>query len=58
VEESLPKISDECEHRLDLGPLGCAVKNNMLKAWGEDFILEEQVLEIDSSFFSTEPILK
>jgi len=30
----------------DYGPVGCSIKNNMLRLWREHFILEEDMLEI------------
>ena len=30
----------------DFGPMGCAMKANLLNAWRSHFILEEQMLEV------------
>ncbi|RZF35115.1 hypothetical protein LSTR_LSTR009421 [Laodelphax striatellus] len=42
----------------DFGPMGCALKANMLNAWRKFFILEEQMLEVDCSILTPEPVLK
>lgn len=42
----------------DFGPMGCALKSNMLNAWRQHFVLEEQMLEVDCSILTPEPVLK
>lgn len=42
----------------DFGPMGTALKSNMLNAWRQFFILEEQMLEVDCSILTPEPVLK
>lgn len=42
----------------DYGPMGCAFKSNLLDAWRKFFILEEQMLEVDCSILTPEPVLK
>ncbi|GAU98420.1 hypothetical protein RvY_09572 [Ramazzottius varieornatus] len=42
----------------DFGPMGCAIKANLLSAWRKFFILEEQMLEVDTSCVTPEPVLK
>ncbi|XP_022200284.2 glycine--tRNA ligase [Nilaparvata lugens] len=42
----------------DFGPMGCALKANMLNAWRKFFILEEHMLEVDCSILTPEPVLK
>lgn len=42
----------------DFGPLGCAIKANLLAAWRQFFVLEEQLLEVDCSMLTPEPVLK
>lgn len=42
----------------DFGPMGCALKSNILNAWRQFFVLEEQMLEVDCSVLSPEPVLK
>ncbi|XP_067650502.1 glycine--tRNA ligase-like isoform X1 [Haliotis asinina] len=42
----------------DFGPMGCAVKANLLQAWRKFFILEEQMLEVDTAMLTPEAVLK
>ena len=42
----------------DFGPMGCAMKANLLSAWRNFFVLEEQMLEVDTSMLTPEPVLK
>lgn len=44
--------------QFDFGPMGCAMKANMLNTWRSFFILEEQMLEVDCSILTPEPVLK
>jgi len=41
----------------DFGPMGCAMKQNLLSAWRSHFVLEEQMLEVDCTILTPEPIL-
>ena len=42
----------------DFGPMGCAMKANLLSAWRQHFVLEEQMLEVDCSILTPETVLK
>ena len=42
----------------DFGPMGCAMKANFLSAWRQHFVLEEGMLEIDSTILTPEPVLR
>jgi glycyl-tRNA synthetase len=42
----------------DYGPVGCAIKANILALWRRHFILEERMLEIDCSMLTPEIVLK
>uniref|UniRef100_A0A915HY75 Glycine--tRNA ligase n=1 Tax=Romanomermis culicivorax TaxID=13658 RepID=A0A915HY75_ROMCU len=42
----------------DYGPMGCAVKKNLLNLWRNHFVLEEGMLEVDCSILTPEPVLK
>jgi glycyl-tRNA synthetase len=42
----------------DYGPVGCAIKANILSLWRRHFILEEQMLEIECSMLTPEVVLK
>lgn len=42
----------------DLGPIGCALKTNILQFWRNFFVLEEQALEIECPALTPESIFK
>ncbi|KYN13767.1 PREDICTED: glycine--tRNA ligase [Trachymyrmex cornetzi] len=42
----------------DFGPMGCSLKTNLINAWRNFFVLEEQMLEVDCSILTPEPVLK
>lgn len=42
----------------DFGPMGCALKSNILEQWKRFFVLEEQMLEIDCSMLTPERVLE
>ena len=42
----------------DFGPMGCAMKANFLSAWRQHFVLEENMLELDSTILTPEPVLR
>ncbi|CAJ0569641.1 unnamed protein product, partial [Mesorhabditis spiculigera] len=42
----------------DFGPMGCALKQNMLNEWRKHFILEEGMLEVDCTSLTPEVVLK
>lgn len=42
----------------DYGPPGIALKKNILKVWDSHFVLEEDLLEIEASQLTLEPVLK
>ncbi|XP_030761384.1 glycine--tRNA ligase [Sitophilus oryzae] len=44
--------------QFDFGPMGCAFKANLLQVWRQFFVLEEQMLEVDCSILTPEPVLK
>ena len=44
--------------QFDFGPMGCAMKSNLLQAWRNHFVLEEQMLEVDCTILTPEPVLK
>jgi glycyl-tRNA synthetase len=41
----------------DFGPMGCAMKSNLLAAWRHHFVLEDHMLEVDCTVLTPEPIL-
>ncbi|KNC85111.1 glycyl-tRNA synthetase [Sphaeroforma arctica JP610] len=42
----------------DLGPMGCALQANLLAQWRRHFVLEEQMLEVEATIMTPEPVLK
>ncbi|XP_002739603.2 glycine--tRNA ligase-like [Saccoglossus kowalevskii] len=42
----------------DFGPVGCAMKTNILNLWRNHFIIEESMLEVDCSMLTPEAVLK
>lgn len=42
----------------DLGPIGCALKINLLQFWRQFFVKEDQMLEIDCPALTIEPVFK
>ncbi|CAG9535596.1 unnamed protein product [Cercopithifilaria johnstoni] len=42
----------------DFGPMGCAMKANMINLWRNHFVLEENMLEVDCSVLTPESVLK
>jgi glycyl-tRNA synthetase len=42
----------------DYGPPGCALQTNIVDIWRKHFILEEDMLEIDSPIITIAPVLK
>ena len=43
--------------QFDFGPMGCAMKTNLINTWRNHFVLEEQMLEVDCSILTPEPVL-
>jgi len=43
--------------QFDFGPMGCAMKSNLLDAWRKFFVLEDQMLEVDCTVLTPEPVL-
>ncbi|KAI7885644.1 glycyl-tRNA synthetase [Lichtheimia hyalospora FSU 10163] len=42
----------------DFGPTGCALLNNIISAWRNHFVLEEEMLELDTTIMTTHDVLK
>jgi glycyl-tRNA synthetase len=40
------------------GPPGCAMKNNLIKAWRHHFVIEENLMEIEDTCIMPHPVLK
>jgi len=43
--------------QFDFGPMGCALKANILAAWRNYFVLEEHMLEVDCTAITPEAVL-
>lgn len=44
--------------QFDFGPMGCAMKDNILNLWKSHFIREEQMLQVDCTILTPENVLK
>ncbi|XP_076163425.1 glycine--tRNA ligase [Ptiloglossa arizonensis] len=44
--------------QFDFGPMGCALKTNLINYWRNFFVLKEQMLEVDCSILTPEAVLK
>ncbi|KAI0470998.1 glycyl-tRNA synthetase 1 [Xylariaceae sp. FL0804] len=42
----------------DYGPPGCGLQANLVDAWRKHFVLEENMLELDTTVITPEPVLK
>lgn len=42
----------------DYGPPGCALQTNIVESWRRHFVLEENMLELDCTVITPEPVLK
>lgn len=42
----------------DFGPMGCALKTNIVSTWRKHFILHDGMLEVESSMITPEPVLR
>ena len=42
----------------DFGPMGCAMKANLLSIWRSHFVLEENMLEVDCTMLTPDPVLR
>ncbi|ESO87782.1 hypothetical protein LOTGIDRAFT_145967 [Lottia gigantea] len=42
----------------DFGPMGCAMKSNLIQLWRKFFILEEQMLEVEAAMLTPSKVLK
>jgi glycyl-tRNA synthetase len=42
----------------DLGPPGCAIKANLLNYWRQFFVLEDNMLEVDTTSLTPDIVLR
>ena len=53
-----PNFEGDNRGLFDYGPPGCALLANIVNEWRKHFVLEENMLEIDTTVITPEPILK
>ena len=41
----------------DFGPMGCALKSNLVQFWRQHFVLEDSMLEVECSALTPEDVL-
>ena len=51
------EIYGGCAGLYDLGPIGCAIKNNIEQVWRDHFVLEEDMFEINTTCVLPEVVL-
>lgn len=44
--------------QFDFGPMGCKIKFNILDLWRNHFVIEEDLIEVDCTCVTPEPVLK
>lgn len=42
----------------DYGPVGCALKDNIINEWKKHFVLRERMLQLEATCLTSEPVLK
>ncbi|GBG32507.1 Glycine--tRNA ligase [Hondaea fermentalgiana] len=42
----------------DYGPVGCALKDNIVNEWKKHFVLRERMLQLEGTCLTSEPVLK
>ena len=52
------EIYGGCAGLYDLGPIGCAIKNNIEQVWRDHFVLEEDMFEINTTCVLPEVVLE
>ncbi|KAK4235055.1 hypothetical protein C8A03DRAFT_46725 [Achaetomium macrosporum] len=53
-----PNFKGDNRGLFDYGPPGCALQANIVDAWRKHFVLEENMLELDCTVITPEPVLK
>lgn len=53
-----PNFQGDNRGLYDYGPPGCALQANIVDLWRRHFVLEENMLEVDCSVITPEPVLK
>lgn len=52
------EIYGGCAGLYDFGPVGCAIKTNLEQIWREHFVLEEEMLEINTTCITPHVVLE
>jgi glycyl-tRNA synthetase len=52
------EIYGGCAGLYDFGPVGCAIKTNIEQVWRELFVLEEDILEINTTCVTPHAVLE
>ncbi len=53
-----PNFKGDIRGLFDYGPPGCALQANIVDAWRKHFVLEENMLELDCTVVTPEPVLQ
>ncbi|KAK4096353.1 glycyl-tRNA synthetase [Parathielavia hyrcaniae] len=53
-----PNFKGDNRGLFDYGPPGCALQANIVDAWRKHFVLEENMLELDCTVITPEPVLR
>lgn len=53
-----PNYKGDNRGLFDYGPPGCALQANIIDAWRRHFVLEEDMLEVDTTVITPEQVLK
>jgi len=53
-----PNFKGDNRGLFDYGPPGCALQANIVDAWRKHFVLEENMLELDCTVVTPEPVLQ
>ena len=52
------EIYGGCAGLYDFGPVGCAIKTNIEQLWREHFVLEEEMLEVNTTCITPHIVLE
>ncbi|KAI0104234.1 glycyl-tRNA synthetase 1 [Nemania sp. FL0031] len=58
IYRTAPNFQGDNRGLYDYGPPGCALQANIVDLWRKHFVLEENMLEVDCTVITPEPVLK
>ncbi|KAJ8132592.1 hypothetical protein O1611_g1033 [Lasiodiplodia mahajangana] len=58
IYRTAPNFQGDNRGLYDYGPPGCALQANIVDVWRKHFVLEENMLEVDCTVITPEPVLK